>query len=367
MKSPIPTLILCLILCSCITEYLPPDIDTVTGILVVDGMITDDETVIKLSRSINLLERINNWSKYYINDARVYVECDDETSIEGSPDLHDYINMGHYLIKTGKLDINKQYRIKIEIDESDNKTSVYYSDFLYPLKTPEIDSLYYIKRGIGYAVMIHVETQSPDKSELYCRWSYKEDWEVHAEYSSERFPYYCWNKGYNPSLLLASSENNFDGKLNVRITTLAPRNRRFSVLYRIDVNQNALRKQAYDYFANIQRNDQQISSIFAPIPSELRGNIYCESDPDRLVIGYVDVSLTSKKRMYIPRSANVYEPVSPCMVATAQQLNLQYETDFIRILQYYELVPNVGYVDFDCVNCTYWGTEDKPKDWPNDY
>jgi len=373
-------LLFCLLLCGCITEY-DPAYNTEAGILVVDGMITDDESMIILSRSLDLPEK-NYDSKIYINDARVYVECDDGTLTASNPGI---VDKGRYIVNTGKLDMARQYRLKIELDEPGNKTYEYFSDFSYPVQTPEIDSVFWIKNGPRQPVMIHIATHSPDSSLMYYRWQFKEDWEINSVYYSPPFPYYCWNKDNNNGLLLASTEKTVFGKLTEKIADIKPSDRKLSVLYRMDVKQNALSKRGFDYFSNIQQNDQQIGSIFAPVPAEFRGNITCVAEPGRLVIGYVDVSSTTQKRIYIPKSADVYEspfwdlslsiheqPSFNCQPLTERDLNLQFPQDYIAILKYYARIylgngfVNL-YVMFDCVDCTFWGTEQAPEDWPNKY
>ena len=360
---------LCLILCGCITEYTPKGIDVISDILVVDGIITDDESYITLSRSVNLTNGDDAWmSTQYVYDAKVCVECDDGSQFFA------YFNWSdnRYVIYNGKLDTERQYRLKIEVDQDE-----YCSDLSYPIQTPEIDSVFWTKRGKGQPVMIYVATHEPRGKVLYYRWSYKEDWEYHADYYLENYPYYCWDKANNRELLLGSAEKTVFGKLTDKVTEISPSSRKISYLYRIDITQNVISKRAYDYFANIKKNSQQIGSIFAPIPSELRGNITCTTDPARPVIGYMDISTTTKKRRFISSTEGAYE--SPgfnwdCVLVTRDSLLSWY--NFIP--SHYvltnprevELSPTAipYYIKEMCVECTYYGgTIYKPDDWPNHY
>jgi len=65
-------------LCGCVTNYTATNIDEVTDILVVEGVITDDESVITLSRSVNMTDVEYDYP-VYVDNANVYVECDDGT------------------------------------------------------------------------------------------------------------------------------------------------------------------------------------------------------------------------------------------------------------------------------------------------
>ena len=340
----------CLILfCRCVTEYKAPNIEEMTDILVVEGIITDDESTITLSRSINLTEE-EYWTPVYVDNANVYVECDDGTQW-GAENY--YNNDGQYTIKTGKLNPERKYCLKIKID-----TYEYISDFLHPIKTPEIDSVFWIKRGQGQPIMMHVATHSPNNEVLYYRWSYKEDWEMRPEYILRGYPQQCWSSANSKEILLGSAERTVFGQLTDKIFESPSRDKRWSVLYRITLKQNAISKRAYNYFANIKKNAGNMGSIFAPIPSELRGNITCITDPSRPVIGYVEVSSTTQIIRYISKSDNLYESYLDCKLydrATLMALFGEVPESYINV--------DGSYINLVCVECN--GTMQKPDDWPN--
>ena len=383
--------LLCLIQCGCITEYEATGIDEVADILVVEGVITDDATTITLSRSTNLTGSLysssydpNQYGVSDVYDAKVYVECDDGTQWQaGSPDFGSYMGMGsRYTIKTGQLDLDHKYCLKIEIEENDydsndcsfdvwgnfscpKKTYKYSSDYSYPIKTPEIDSIFWMRSGRGQPVWVYIATHSPDQQVLYYRWSYKEDWEINSDVMLEGYPYYCWNQASSRDLLIGSAEKTVFGQLTDVINTIYPSDRRLSVLYRINIRQNSISKRAYDYFANIKKNSQQSGSIFAPVPSELRGNIVCTTDPNRVVIGYVDISTTTQKTRYISRRDNLYEPPHwDCDMIPLADLLEQYDGEIPYFYVVYDTLT-MTYVQTKCVNCTFYGTTQKPDDWPD--
>jgi len=375
---------LCFILCGCITEYEPTGVKELAEILVVEGIITDDETTITLSRSVNItgdyLYSSSSSSYYsssplYVDNAEVYVECDDGTQFLADP-LAIRRN-GIYTIKTGQLNPECKYRLKIEIEEKDGdcypagdwggmicptKIYEYSSDFSYLIETPEIDSVFWMKRALGQPVSIYIATHSPELKVLYYRWSYKEDWEINSTYFLADYPFYCWSSGSSRELLLGSAEKTVFGRIMDQLTEISPSDRKFSVLYRIDVKQNVISKRAYDYFANIKKNAEQRGSIFAPVPSELRGNITCITDPGRPVIGYVDISTTTQKRRYI-RSWEVYERPRNCELISIESL-LQW---YGAIPSYYVPYPPSSntYVHVQCVDCSLYAATQKPEDWPN--
>ena len=361
MKPKYILFILCISLLgySCITKYEAKGIDKVGDILVVDGIITDDETIIMLSRSVNLTDEDFGYY-YFVDNAEVYVECDDGTRWQAEPYYDYWISRnGRYIIKTGKLNLACQYRLKIEIGELE-----YSSDYSHPIETPEIDSIFYVKRGKGQPIMMYVDTHSPKNENLYYRWSYREDWEVNAEVYVNGYPYNCWNSSRSMDVLLGSGEKTVYGQLADILTEISPSDRRLSALYRIIVKQNSISKRSHDYYANIKKNSQQSGSIFAPVPSELRGNITCTTDPEKPVIGYVDVSTTTKKQRLISRADMLFENPLRCMILDREYVLAM---NGGRIPDNYVPYGSGSYVERICVDCTLLGGFlQKPDEWPPD-
>ena len=113
----------------CIDEYSPTGIEEISNLLVVEGTVTDGESVFKLSRSVGLMEDLSE-SNNSINDALVYVEK------ENGERMHGYLSAeGTYTVTTGKLEAEAKYRFYAVVDNNE-----YNSEFLSPLYTPEIAS-----------------------------------------------------------------------------------------------------------------------------------------------------------------------------------------------------------------------------------
>ena len=373
----------CLLLSGCITKYEAKGLREEKDILVVEGIITEGESVITISRSNNLTDDI---PVIYVNDAIVSVECDDGTRILAEAL---YRRDGRYTLRTGDLKLDRKYRLKIEVEEEDcsangniqpcpTRKFEYCTDYISPILTPAIDSVFWSKKDKGQPVNIHVTTHSTVSEQLYYRWSYREDWEIMSDIaSSEDFPYpfYCWNRTNSNDLLIGSAEKTVFGQLMNIITEINPSNRKLEVLYRIIVQQNAISKQAYDYYANIKKNTRQTASIFAPVQSELQGNIMCVTDPGKPVIGYVEISTSTQNHLYIPRSDGVYEFVNREWDCEGVSRDWLLEENMGSIPETYvpyywqfDLITGkptiLIYIFNRCIDCTFYGTTNKPDDWP---
>lgn len=379
-------LLLSLLIPGCIEEFTPKTGTEISDILVVEGRISGgDNTIIKLSRSVGLSEEI---TANPVSNATIYAESSDGWKSE----LGYEIKEGEYLIHMGDLNTALSYNLVISTGGKE-----YRSTPSQPLITPEIDSVSWKKKDYGEPVTIHVTSHDNSRSIGYYRWSYKEDWEIVADYfanadydlytnvytpySLDSFnTYYCWNTDSSRVLLLENTEK-LSGNLiyEKKLLSIPPIDDKISYLYSILVKQWSLSKSAYYYYANLQNNIDEAGSLFAPQPSELRGNIECITDPSEPVIGYIDVTTVTEKRIYITEK-EVRDPgrrYRPCITATAKSPSAA--IDSMRILGLVLLFspidlskPNsdrreIALTEKRCVDCRLKGNKIKPYFWPNDH
>jgi len=353
---------------SCIVDYDPDHINSIDNLLVVDGMITNDVTSVRLTRSIMLKDEFKD---EYITNAQLTVERDDGIFYS----MMEHTGKGFYSIKTGDLDPSYKYRLNISLDGKE-----YQSDFLYPVITSEIDKITPVKRGAGKPVSITVSTHGSDDQSTYFRWQYKEIWEfksslfaTEGELNGEwmRFNmdtpnnvYYCWGRDSSKTIILEStnklSENIISEK---KLIEMEPSDERLSILYYIYVQQNQLRKEAFDYFSNIQKNIEQTGGLFSPVPSEMKGNIVCISDPDEPVIGYVEVSTTTIKEQFMPELINLYEPLED---TCGKNITTESFPGYSLYIRGSSAESPSYYAPTRCLYCTTRGTKNKPLFWPTD-
>ena len=364
-------IIIAVLITGCIEPYNPSGVKEVGGQLVIEGTISDNESVFTLRTSVKLSELLKG--NETIDDAFVYVEKDNGEQLLGV-----YKGNGTYVVTTGTLDAGMKYRLFIEAGGEE-----YRSEFLSPIFTTDIDSIVPVKKGDGEPVFICLNAHDPEDRSRYYLWSYKEIWEVTAELfanygylipgipqiftsSNSENTYYCWGRDNSKKMLLGSSDKLSENVIfQKRLTEIACSNDRLSELYYITVKQNQIRKEAFDYYSNLQKNVEQSGSIFAPVPSEMRGNILCVTNPERPVIGFIDVSTTKEKEIYIPENTGFYEPPR-----TLCYFQITGEPEFAYpVYGYYEFNPGIPplYAPFSCVDCRLKekASKIKPDFWPN--
>jgi len=335
--------LLLFVLAGCIEDY-EAKTRGIDNILVVEGMITSGTTQITLSKSVRLDEWLMWGETNFVENALVYVECNDGSKSEA---VSFSVIEGKYLIETGELNINAKYRLVIQLDGE-----VYHSSYIAPAISPPVELSYRINYninkgdtiGINYTDVL-VSTQGQENQPGYYLWSYMEDWELSSYIGWDK----CWKSENSRSLILGTSERL---SVNVikekKIHNINSWDDRLSELYRIRVKQYVIHQEGYDYFENLNRGTHQIGDIFGPIPSELMGNIRCVSNPRIMVIGYVDVSTITTDELYL----------------TSKCFDGKYRAQ--RAKECSEQLQQPPYIASEwCTDCTnQGGTRKKPLDWP---
>jgi hypothetical protein len=274
---------------------------------VVEGVINSgtDSTIISLSKTVKLSENVNT---QLISNYTVVVESD-----QGSNFTLQSEGNGKYAIGPLNLDISKKYRLHITTPEGKE----YASDYVEVKQTQPIDS-------IGFApannnLQIYVNTHDATNNTRYYRWDYAETWRFHSKFQSSSIVdpitktirgrganeniYYCFANDNSSNIVLGSSAKLAqDVIFQGPITTIASNSEKLEIRYSILLKQYALTKDGYQFWENLKKNTEQLGSIFDAQPSQLTGNIHCITNPAEPVIGYVSVTNTQSKRIFIDNS-----------------------------------------------------------------
>ena len=364
------------LLYGCITPYEQSGIDPYQDLLVVDGVITNGTTVITLSKAIGLSAWFSD--KVYVENATLYVECEDGERSNVSL----YEGEGRYLIETPTLNTELTYRLKIYLDGKE-----YQSNYLAPLTTPEVTTSWYYDLDEGITVC--VSTHDEQEQYRHYLWSYREYWEITSEFNMDTFYfegktmindisssnnyYRCWKQNSPDQFYIASTEQLSSNTIyDHALNNFSWSDERVSTLYCMEVKQNLIRKDAYRYLSNIQKNAAQTGDLFSLIPAEIPGNITCISHPNTAVIGFVEVSTTSEKKQWI-KSEEAYTQISTICEIIWDARGLQIQPNWAYYYLMVGGVPKKFWSPVTCLDCTYEGmygikgTKEKPSFWPNDH
>jgi hypothetical protein len=364
---------LALLLPGCIDAYVPEVINSPTRFLVVEGFINSQgQTTIYLSRSVTIDSR-----------QPAPKETGAAISIEGE-DFSRYnlqeASAGTYT--SAYLALNPAQKYRLILTTSQGKA--YASDFMPVQLTPAIESVTYAPKPEG--LEISVNTQDERNTTHYYRWEFEETWEIapllrpYLEYKRGRiqdietpYPILCWRSAKSTDVNLAKTTNLVQDRVaNHLIQSIPDTSEKLHRTYSILVKQYAQTKEEYSYWELLQKNTENLGSIFDPLPVQLTGNLHGITDEQEVVLGYIGIHSVAEKRIFItpsdiPRTWRTQSGYESCAIPDT--------VDFIDAWKIFggppvSFVP-VGNADGGytfttpaCVDCRLRGTNVKPDFWP---
>jgi hypothetical protein len=392
-------LALAVITVGCITPYEPPYMGDHAGLLVVDGIITDGDVLITLSRSRPLSSEDGIAGQQpptqWVSGAELWVESEDGRIFESPGSMEN----GEYAIAMGSLDTDTRYRLHIRAEGEE-----YVSEYRTPQSPPEIAEIEIYQKEPGANLQVRLDVNGTAEQSNYYMWNYEETWESNASINASfyygmyegdytgyslgeyldnllygggtmrLYPYpgyispfyYCWNYGRSRALLIGSTDRLTENTLRDYVLyEIGLTSNRISQLYHTKISQYSLGEDAFYYFDNQKKNTDDAGSIFAPIPSEIAGNIVCTTSPELPAIGFVEVSRRVQREIFFDDPEGLFEDTrQPCPIFTrGKEME---DANMSESISY-----PVGAEDFarlDCIDCRRMGgLKSRPRFWPNDH
>ncbi|WP_353129311.1 DUF4249 domain-containing protein [Parapedobacter pyrenivorans] len=371
---PIIISVCCLLLCQCKDPFSPDIESPKQGYLVIEGFLdTANPTEIRLTRTRGLQET----EIAYENGATVTVETESGSAFNLS--FH-----GDGLYSAPPLALGTE-KARLRIVTAGNVT--YLSDFVESKMAPPIDSVTWERRDDGVHVLVN--THDNHNQTHYYFWTYEETWhfrslyESHYEYAGdgevrvrENDIYNCWSSQRSTGVYLANTTGLSDDRvIGQRLLAIPNLSEKLGVKYSILVKQYALTAEAHQYWEVLQKNTEEMGSIFDPQPSNLESNIRNVDDINEPVVGYISISTMRQKRIFIDnvelKDWEIHVPFYDDCVLT--QAGIPEYDKYFRIRDYiplFHIRDAVGRIvayttTFDhCADCTIRGTNVRPAFWP---
>jgi len=334
-------IIIALSLAAGCTSQFFPDFDENQDLLVVDGMITDQNSVnrIKLSRSTPVGKPL---VRKRVGGAIVTIT--DENGIVQN--LREF-PAGTYSTDSLKFRgrVGGRYALGVKINNVNYET-----DLIEMKPVPPVDSLYYEKvvinasddiNDVDEGCKIYLDSRDPSGKCLFFRWDYTETWEYHIPYPvTNRI---CWVYGQSEEVLVKNTSLYSQARVTkYPVLFISNNTDKLKVKYSILVNQYSLNEQEFDFWEKVENISENVGNLYDITPVAIAGNIRCTTNPDEKVHGYFRVSAVSQKRLFIKEEF------------LGQQTFYSYcATDTI-----YGSLPDEG------LNKTYWVIEDNANEIP---
>jgi hypothetical protein len=288
---------------ACREKYVPEVEDINPNYLVVEGLINTgaDSTIFTLSRTFKLEKKAVVEPE---KGALVQVESDAGITYV-LPELAK--KSGYYGRPALGLDQTRKHRLRIRT--KDNRE--YLSDFVESRVSWPIDSVTHDFRNDRFN--IYADTHDPTGKSRYYKYHYTETWQYRAGTESfykienhqikERvFPqddiFNCWKSAPSQHVALATTENLTEDRLaDAHVNSVANYSYKILIGYSILVQQTVLTKEGFEFWQALQKNTEDVGSIFDAQPSQLKTNLRSVTNPGEVVIGFISAGTVSQKRL----------------------------------------------------------------------
>jgi Domain of unknown function (DUF4249) len=382
-----------LVISSCLDPYIPPAVKINYAFLTVQGFLTggEDTTIITLSRSLSVADTGK------VPDLNSVVQIQEQDG-----PTHTLNNAGNGKHKLANLNLTVDQRYRILINTGDQKQ--YASDYVPYLPTPAVDSLSWHDQYDD--VRIAVNTHDPANRTHYYLWDYQETWiytSIYLRYllgrtvttasgyyykdgkvyERDHWDYgYCWKSHDSKDIFINSSAALGQDRIADNFIRLIPHlSRMLRLRYSMQVNQHALTREAYEYWALIRKTNETLGNLFSPQPVQVFGNIHNIKDPSEIVFGYFSASEVTHKRILIdgqqisgPHVHQDYDPdgYEDCFIKYISVNDINDSTMMHKLIitavqaQTDATVLGYGIMKEECVDCRYHGgIAVRPDYWGN--
>ena len=308
-------LLLIMALSGCI-EPFSLEIDEEQILLVVDGMLTDREGYhqVRISRSGSYSDpqyTPEQGCQVAIRNA----EGNSVVLMESEPGLYEQF------VEQSFLRTNTAYQLYIRT--TDGKEYLSEADSLLPC--PPVNKLYYeqeIRETFDpdfphYGIQFYTDLHIPDQYARDYRWELEETWEYHAPYTI-RYYYvgrimdldfnsdslmFCW-KTEKINAIHTISAGHIEGKdvRRIPLAYVSNQSNRLKVKYSLLVKQYALSSSAYQYWNQLEKQNQESGGLYETQPARIQGNIRNISDPGERILGFFNVSSVNHQRIFTEES-----------------------------------------------------------------
>jgi len=336
MKRIITFLILAAV-ASCIDPYIP-DLKNYRSLLVVEGLITNENSSykIKLSRTTSQENSIPE----KVTDAKVYITDGDGTNT-------DLQNCGNGFYKTDSTSFTGVIGQKYTLHILTRDGKEYRSEECTMLPVAGIDKVYYEKGDEISGILgesftgLKILLNSTDASgtNQYFRWTYEETWEFllpntpryKCVFVNDQDTYLfkflpdikesCWKMNKSGEIIInsiLSGSTNFINKQLIQFIDPV-KSDRLTKKYSILVKQYSISEKEYSFWNNLKKAGNAGGDIFNSQPYQVVSNVHNINDAGEIVPGYFGVSTVSQKRIFITA-----DEVNPLFLP-------HYQTDCVEI------------------------------------
>ncbi|MDX2246916.1 MAG: DUF4249 domain-containing protein [Bacteroidia bacterium] len=374
-------------LLSCV-EPFDPEITNYENALVVEGYVAEGKTPARviLSRTF----AFDQDTAEYINGATVRMRDD-----QGNEYRLLSKGKGIYESDTNAVQGIPGRSYQLLIETADSKS--YESSWELMKKSGEIEAINprFETFVTGFdtlnGMQVYLNTSGLDGNGRFYRWELEETWMFRVPYPARGYwntttqqPVFvepdsmhrtCYKHLKPADILIATTEGFSEDKLtDFPLIYVSTQTDRLSLKYSLLIRQHTLSAEAYEYWRATKEINQELGTLFDPVPADITGNIRNIDDPDEPVIGYFSADGFTQKRIFIDRidvpPVNIPTGFETCPYiifvdpADVQRYVLAGNAWVGAVTDFFGNI--IGYTGSTkkCSDCTQQGSFVKPDFWP---
>jgi len=298
---------------ACVDEYWP-QLNKFENLLVVDGMITNDPGpyIVRLSLSSSVQTPI--WNP--VTGASIIIHEKNGISEELTE-----IEDGIYSTAKDGIQGITGHSYRLEIETIDGKA--YQSTFEELMDPVLLDSVYALPetRPGGdlphdlSGLQFYVDTKPAISDSNYLMWNlnatykYKADLKIRFVFTGVLRPYYgfdtletCYLNYQVPQIFTTQTVNLNQNHLEkFPLHYVDTETRELYIRYSVLVSQFTLSKEAWEFWDEVRKQNEEQGGLYAQQPHQIRGNVESISNPDESVLGRFTVSGVSRHRIFVDK------------------------------------------------------------------
>jgi hypothetical protein len=381
-KTLIMIILIGYITVSCIERYYLTEQSDLSSRIVVEALITDQDTIQKV-----ILSRTSSPDHPKITPltgCRVSVaDINDNEYILNEQSEEPGVYEG--AVHESSLYTGNKFRLNFITPSGDE----YLSEYEELLPCPPVDSLYYEVQSIPTTdpavtvdgVQFNLDFKAPED---YYRIQVDETWEYHSTwpitmywagklyYNLLDFSLYTCYKTIpvDDIFVLSTTGFNENSYKKYRLHFVDDHTQRLLYKYSLLVKQYSLSEEAFYYWEELDRNSQESGGLLDRQPALVKSNVTNTRNPDEIVLGYFGVSSVRTRRfVFSDFKGLTFSDLIYCQARKLEERLSEYGPEEWPIYLVYFQDPVtearvLGIANPDCFDCTLrGGTTEKPSYW----
>tara|TARA_R110002050_G_scaffold102613_4_gene211259 strand:- start:2359 stop:3531 length:1173 start_codon:yes stop_codon:yes gene_type:complete len=300
---------------ACIDRYYLDSEADFEGKLVIDGTITDQGGIQKITISKSATPEFPKFNP--VSGCTVVVQDD----LGNSFPFEEKGGRGYYItsIDEGQLVVGRKYNLVVTTPEGDQ-----YQSQLEELKPcPPVDSVYYeletrgtYEHGVDEnGLQFYLDFKGNETDGNFYRWKLEETYEYHSSWPITRYLdaeenyqdvgtdysfFVCYQtEDIERVFTLSTQEFSKNSYKKFPLHFVNDHTQRLLYQYSLLVSQYSISEAAYHYWDSLRKNNQESVDLFGKQPANVQGNIFNVKDSSEVVLGYFGVSSVTSKRIHV--------------------------------------------------------------------